>query len=95
MAHNLRSASWRRPTPAAFEAISWERTHTSGGFPYGYSHKAVAVPKAVDWLLVPSQQQIALYLVQHGSVFTASPALANPYTIRLFKVLSIYSHTGG
>jgi len=95
MAHNLRLASWGRATPASFEAIPWERAHTGGGFPSGYSYKTIALPKAVGWIPVPKPQQIALYLVQHGRVFTAGPAPANPYTFRLFKVLSLYSHSGG
>jgi len=35
-----------------------------------------------------------MHVVQHGSVFPASPSLANPYTFQLFNVLPIYSHMG-
>jgi hypothetical protein len=34
-------------------------------------------------------------LAKHGNVFTASPSLANPYILQLFKVLYLSSHTGG
>jgi hypothetical protein len=82
-------------TRLASRALSWERAHTSGGFPYGYAHKAVARALRRGLVTRAEAPEIALYLVQHGRVFTASPALANPYPIRLFKVLSIYSHRGG
>ena len=36
MAHDLRLASWRRPTPASFDALPWERTHRGGGFSWCY-----------------------------------------------------------
>jgi hypothetical protein len=51
-------------------------------------------PSPVDWVPVASLCQIAHTVVQHGSVFTAGPSPANPYTFQLFKVLWVYSHRG-
>jgi hypothetical protein len=36
MAHNLQLASWKRATPASFDAYSEEYTHQSGGFSCRY-----------------------------------------------------------
>lgn len=36
MAHNLRLASWRRPTPSSFDAVPGEYTHRGGGFSLCY-----------------------------------------------------------
>jgi hypothetical protein len=71
----------------------WERTHTGGGFPCAIVVRTT-LPKPVDWVPVASLCQIAHTVVQHGSVFTAGPSPANPYTFQLFKVLWVYSHRG-
>ena len=71
----------------------WERTHTVGGFPCAIVVRTT-LPKPVDWVPVASLCQIAHTVVQHGSVFTAGPSPANPYTFQLFKVLWVYSHRG-
>jgi hypothetical protein len=92
MAHTLRLASWEAGTPASFEAYS------RGTFPPGwrlflrYSCRDVTLPKAVDWLPVPSYVEIADTLVQRGNVFTRNPSLRNPYVIQLFKVLKRVYH---
>jgi hypothetical protein len=71
----------------------WERTHTGGGFPCAIVVRTT-LPKPVDWVPVASLCQIAHTMVQHGSVFTAGPSPANPYTFQLFKVLWVSSHRG-
>ncbi|EFH86177.1 hypothetical protein Krac_7464 [Ktedonobacter racemifer DSM 44963] len=54
------SASWRDATPASFEAHSWG-TYPKGAeaFPWRYSFGDVTLPKAVDWIPVPSHVEIA------------------------------------
>ncbi len=69
----------------------WESTHTGGGFPCAIVVRTT-LSKPVDWVPVASLCQIAHTVVQHGSVFTAGPSPANPYTFQLFKVLRVYSH---
>ncbi len=55
----------------------------------GFSMMLFLVPPyahcAVGWLPLPFTVANSYYIGKHGSVFTASPTLANPYTIRLFK----------
>jgi len=46
---------------------------------------AAALPKAVDWIPVPSQQQIACTVVQRGNVFTHGPSPCNPYVIQFSR----------
>ena len=47
MAHDLRLASWRRPTPASFDALPCERTHRGGGFSWCYFSTLLHAPSAV------------------------------------------------
>jgi len=46
---------------------------------------AAALPKAVEWIPVPSQQHIAGTVVQRGNVFTHGPAPCNPYVIQFSR----------
>ena len=55
------SASWGRATPASFNALPWERTPRVEAFPMRYFVSAAPLPKAVEWIPVPSEQQIAWY----------------------------------
>ena len=50
------SAAWGGATPASFDAQSWGM-YPRGveAFPWRYFVLAAALPKAVVWLLVPSQ----------------------------------------
>jgi hypothetical protein len=86
-AHNVRLASWEPATPASFDAAPLGTCPRGGGFSWLLVIRAATLPKAVDWIPVPSQQQIAGTVVQHGRVFTGSPSLPNPYTLQLFKLL--------
>ena len=50
---------------------------------------AAKLPKAVDWLPVPSLRQIACVVSgEHGSVFTTGPLPVNPYTIQFSRYCS-------
>jgi hypothetical protein len=94
MAHNLRLASWGKATPASHRGLNpWVCTHKGGGFPYAIVVRTT-LPKAVEWLPVPSLYKIADILVKRGHVFTRGPSPLNPYVLQLFKVLLLYSHTG-
>jgi hypothetical protein len=59
-------------------------------FPWCYFVPAATLPKTVEWIPVPSSQQIALHIGEHGSVFTRSPSLRNPYTIQFSKYYGEY-----
>src|SRR5260370_25973829 len=59
MAHNLRLASWRRPTPASFTAAPLGTYPRGGGFSLLLFFTNVTLPKAVEWLPVPSHVEIA------------------------------------
>ena len=87
MAHSLRLASWEQATPASFDAAPLGTYPRGGGFSWSLFSCAIILPKAVDWLPVPSQWQIASTLVQRSNVFTRGPTPRNPYVIQLFKVL--------
>jgi len=39
-------ASWKKRTPASFDAIPWEHTHTGGGFSLVLFFEDAALPKA-------------------------------------------------
>src|SRR6266566_340255 len=57
------SATWREATPSSFEAHSWGTDPPGWRLFLSYFVLAAPLPKAVDWLPVPSQQQIACTLV--------------------------------
>ncbi len=59
MAHNLRLASWRRPTPASFNAAPLGTYPRGGGFSLLLFFTNVTLPKAVEWLPVPSRVERA------------------------------------
>src|SRR6266536_4627191 len=59
-----------------------------GGFSWRYSLRLPHAPFAVDWVPVPSQQQIAWYIGYRGNVFTHSPSLCNPYVIQFSRYYS-------
>jgi hypothetical protein len=60
MAHSLRSASWRRPTPASdLCSIPGYIPAGSEAFPVAMRALAALLPKAVDWVPVPKAQHIA------------------------------------
>src|ERR1700693_4876735 len=100
MAHNSRF--WRpgdEQHPPLSRLSPGECTHQGGGFSYCYFLSAVALPKAVEWIPVPSLQQNSLvHLEQRGRVFTPSPSLGNPYTIQFSRyyrsILSLQAKSG-
>jgi hypothetical protein len=47
-----------------------------------------SLPKAVQWLPVPSPVEIAHTLVKRGTVFTRGPAPLNPYVIQFSRYYS-------
>jgi hypothetical protein len=51
-----------------------ERTHQGGGFSFRSSWKDVTLPKAVEWLPVPSHVERAETSVKRGNVFTHDPS---------------------
>lgn len=60
MAHNLRFWPLGKINTRVFQRLSPRNVPTGvEAFPGGYSLLAAALPKAVDWVPVPSQQQIA------------------------------------
>ena len=60
-----------------------------GGFSRMLFCGAAKLPKAVDWLPVPSLRQIACVVSgAHGSVFTTGPLPVNPYTIQFSRYCS-------
>src|SRR5260370_22905880 len=59
MAHNLRLASWRRPTPASFNAAPLGTYPRGGGFSLLLFFTSDTLAKAVEWLPVPSHVERA------------------------------------
>ena len=90
------TCAWRlgeKQHPPLARLNPWECTHKGGGFPYAIVVRTT-LPKAVEWLPVPSLYKIADILVKRGRVFTRGPSPLNPYVLQLFKVLLLSSHTG-
>lgn len=90
--------AWRAATPASFEAQSWGTYPPGGGFSFRSSWKDVTLPKAVEWLPVPSHVERADTSVKRGNVFTHDPSPCNPYVIQLSRyyrhILSVQAKSG-
>jgi hypothetical protein len=93
MAHNLRSASWEPATPTSFDASPGECTHQGGGFSMPLFLSAAALPKAVEWIPVPSQQHIAWYIWKNTVVFLPRALRYRTRTLFSFQgALYLFSH---
>jgi hypothetical protein len=69
MAHNLRLASWRRPTPASFDACPGEYTHQGGGFSLCYFSTLLHFLKPYILMSRAFAQQIAWYIWNNAVAF--------------------------
>src|SRR5215472_16432901 len=92
MAHNLRLASWEPGTPASFDATPL------GTYPQGRRLFLSYFCALLHFLnpysrwchaFVPANSLV--HLEEHGSVFTRSPSLRNPYTIQFSRCYQDHS----
>jgi hypothetical protein len=90
MAHTLRSASWEAGTPASFEASSEEHTHQIGGFSCAIFCRTT-LPKAVEWLPVPSLRNRADTLGNAVTFVRSTLRATTPTLFRFQGIRGIFS----